>query len=517
MPSFQQPALFRRILWAPVKIFALVMVFVLPASAQSGTETLEELGYRLQTNTPDAAAELRFGDEVVWTLPHSQRLTVLAFSGPRDMTGNGWPDLMVLTGMSRSGRQIEVLELGPEPARSVYETRLMGPDAERLMQMPEGMFLGKLLGELGLYPLDPARLSPQPGGSYLLGYSDDGLSRLVIRRDGISVWASDNTVLDGLSDPLDMTGDGVDNLLVHEAVSRSQRRLHLLALGADGVEVLWQVSGHASDIVPLLEGLRARVEAGQSIADSPETDGEPLSPQEQLEALGFEIRPRDGGIELRLGDVVLWREGGRMFQHDLLPATAPGHLLLVTRYMISRQNSIETTLEIGPHGMRLLWQDNLYHGPSLPGLPQPPAPDDTEAPIAEIPAPLQPLPGYEIILTEARDRLVVRHEGREVWSLEAAVITYHRLWPGAPSVLAELRIQSHDKAGTVTNHILPLTNDGPGEASSRPQFALSGLPGDNPLDEEALREMLEGLRPSRPGSEIPEAILEQLQHMQPSR
>lgn len=519
------PALFHRFLAIPA--LALALAPALPAAAQHDAERLRALGYTLQLDAPDEAAILRLEGRAVWSLPAIYR-TVLAFSGPRDMTGNHWPDLMVLTGARRSGREIAVLELGPEPARQVYQaSALSGLDANRLMEMPEGAFLDKMIDDLGLPGLDPAHLSPPPVGDYRLEYSEP-LSRLIVRLDDVIAWASENTVLGGTPDPMDMTGDGVNNLLVHEALSRSQRRLHLLSLGSEGVSVLWHVSAHAGAILPLLQRLIDGVEAGRSIAEAPElpdrsdaesqtqpqaADTSQAALQRRLESLGFELRHGENRwLELRLGGVVLWRQEGHMMHGHLQPATAPGHLQMVTNHMLSRQRSIETLLELGPYGMRVLSQHGIYHGPPVPGMPQPPEQPRPPAPDATPPETLATPHGYEITLSGSRDRLAVHHEGHEVWALEAAVITYHRLVPGAPPALADLLIQSQDAAGAVTNHRLPLVADGPGEPGSRPLQA-----GQNGITPEALQQLLDTMRPQRPGGELPADLLEQLQDLRPSR
>lgn len=521
----------------PSLAFAVALMLapflVLPAVAQADETPLEALGYDLRMDTPENAAELRFDGRIVWAEPHSQRLTILAFSGPRDMTGNGWPDLMVLTGMGRSARAIQVLELGPDPARTVHEIGLSGLDAHRLMQMPERTLLAPMLAELGLRPLDPARLSPPAEGALQIDL-EGPQSRLVIRRGDTVLWRSQDTVLAGTPGPRDMTGDGIDNLLVHEAPSRSQRRLHLLSLGETQVETLWQVAGHAQRILPLIDTLLMHVEAGGSIAkppelpdeDSagrePEPDPSPLAElremqaelTEALHALGYALRHHDTELTLSRDGVTLWRGSGFNQMVFLLPSPRPGHLALHYSAMRSRQGSIELWLEIGPHGARVTHQIHHYHGPPRPGafvsypaIPQ--AAPPVSGPLETIDAP----PGYEINLNPARDRLSLIHDGREVWALEASVITYHRLRPAVDSaVLAELVVQSQDDRGLIINHRLALTAEGPGAPVSLPLFE-----GPAGIGADALQQLLEGQRPRPGGDAIPDSLMEQLQELLPRR
>ncbi len=513
--------------------FLLALLPALPASAQGAESSLEALGYELRMDTPENAVELYFDGRLVWAEPQSQRLTMLAFSGPRDMTGNGWPDLMVMTGAGRSLRFIEVLELGPDPARSVHAVGPDGLDAHQLMHMPEAMLLGPMLEERGLPPLDPSRLSPPAESMPQLDHEGPD-SRLVIRRGAQVLWRSENTVLSTAPGPRDMTLDGTDNLLVHEALSRSERRLHLLSLGEARVEAVWQVTDHAERILPLIDSLLMQVEAGESIAKPPELpvedhDGRQPEPDpspladlremqaeltEALHALGYALRHHDNEVTLSREGVTLWRGGGFNPMVFLLPSPRPDHVALHYSAMRSRQGSIEIWLEIGPHGARVTHRSTHYHGPPRPGAivtypAIPRAAPPVSGPLETIDAP----PGYEVHLNAPRDRLSLIHDGQEVWALEAAVISYHRLRPAeAPEVLAELVVQSRDAYGPVTNHLLPLTAEGPGEAVST---ALRDTP--PRIDADTLEQLLDGLRPRPGGDSIPEDILEQLQQLRPNR
>lgn len=67
----------------------------------------------------------------------------------------------------------------------------------------------------------------------------------------------------------DLTGDGIDNLLISYAEARSLRGYRLVALGPAGVEVLWDVQGHVERMREVESDIAARLESGRTLAPRP--------------------------------------------------------------------------------------------------------------------------------------------------------------------------------------------------------------------------------------------------------
>ena len=104
-----------------------------------------------------------------------------------------------------------------------------------------------------------------------LGYSivlEENPSHLKVVRNAEEIWSLQSWMIS--VDPVgDLTGDGLPNLLVHEASSRSFRSIQLLELGPDGVQVLWQLSGHVTELNDAEAEIYRRLEAGESLAIPP--------------------------------------------------------------------------------------------------------------------------------------------------------------------------------------------------------------------------------------------------------
>ncbi len=100
---------------------------------------------------------------------------------------------------------------------------------------------------------------------YALVQDDSGLAVL---HNGDVVWSIESWML-SFDEPRDLTLDGMPNLLIHTARSRSFREITLLELGSDGVQVLWSVDGHVLDIRLFEAELIRRMSAGESLATPP--------------------------------------------------------------------------------------------------------------------------------------------------------------------------------------------------------------------------------------------------------
>lgn len=228
--------------------------------------------------------------------------------------------------------------------------------------------------------------------------------------NGQQIWRTRHTVI-RQEGPRDLTGDGIDNLLVHEAPTRSHRRITLLSLQSADPRMLWQIEGHAGFTDPILEAfweigggdslpatlsLNVRPAANLPLPEEAAAPSPTISEQleagqlvvsrdeqralnARLEEMGYEIQWDGHRLFLRLNGEEVWSNSVAQVVHGytLMPSAGEEGLLLVVfqadRPRSGRQPS-EVRLELTPQGVGAIQKQRfgepIHRSPGLSRSPE---------------------------------------------------------------------------------------------------------------------------------------------------
>jgi hypothetical protein len=213
----------------------------------------------------------------------------------------------------------------------------------------------------------------EPVSGYELALTEPD-RRLAVSLDGVVIWRSDHTVI-AHHGPAETDAAGVSRLLVHEAVSRSVRRLQVLALEGESARPVWAAQGMASEMTPRFHEIAAALDAG---AFDPHGFGLPAAPGEDIglseaypvdtpaleaaiAAMGYQILT---GEEAEAHDmtIAVMQRGERVWgvrammlgHHSLAPSDTPGAVDLLVEVRETRRYGTDYRLRLTPEGLTVI-------------------------------------------------------------------------------------------------------------------------------------------------------------------
>lgn len=208
----------------------------------------------------------------------------LVSAGPiSDFTGDGRMNVLIHEAATLSDRSLHLLDLPAEGEASVRWT-LSGHASsfhrveslvyarieagESLAERPAASFddddgLDEQAFDLEtVEAMESAGNAPPSNSPAGYGLAQTGPDlRLAVSLDGQVIWQSDHTVL-AQHGPVGPDAAGVSRLLVQEAVSRSVRRLQVLALEGATVRSVWSEDGMAYEMLPRYQQIASALDAG---------------------------------------------------------------------------------------------------------------------------------------------------------------------------------------------------------------------------------------------------------------
>lgn len=270
-----------------------------------------EHAYRVvQDDDSDSVLTIERDGAEVWRIE-----SFVVSAGPiSDLTGDGRMNVLIHEAATLSDRALHLLDLPPEGEASVLWT-LSGHASsfhrveslvyarieagESLAERPAASFddddeLDEQAFDLetveALDAMDSAGDAPlsSSAASYDLEQVGPDL-RLAVSLDGEVIWQSDYTVL-AQHGPVGPDASGVSRLLVQEAVSRSIRRLQVLALEGASVRSVWSEDGMAYEMAPRYQLIASALDAGTFDPAALDTPG-----ASEIDPQGFELPASPGG------------------------------------------------------------------------------------------------------------------------------------------------------------------------------------------------------------------------------
>ena len=481
---------------------ALILTGCAPSSGQ--TEPVID-GYRIvQNDDEDGILTIERDGAEIWRIE-----SFVVSAGPiTDLTGDGRANVLIHEAVTVSDRALHLLDLPAEGNVSVLWT--LSGHASDFHRQESLVYELIAAGEPVATPPyltpddDPAAqdaallaVEEEPGGTgsgiggdyaFTLTSPD---SRLSVTRDGSPVWRSDHTVI--AYQPALMTGTPRQEVvLVHEAVSRSARKLHLLSLDGMQVRSLWNAEGGAAEMIARYDQIAAELAAGQLDLEALQSADPSTYVVETLDD------PREGVAVLRDGEEI-WRFESWMAsierQGDL---TGNGVENLLIFYARARSVRGYVLAELADHGVEVIWDvsgvafefdaieedilTRLEQGLSLETPPARAHPDAAGllADIGSAGEPADSAPdgaagdgdlqarmaamGYALLADDeatARDIAfgVTRH-GEIVWSVRAMMVTHHALRASRNPDAVELVVEVRETRRYGTDYVLELTPGG---------------------------------------------------------
>lgn len=474
----------------------------------------------VQDDDSDSVLTIERGGAEVWRIE-----SFVVSAGPiADLTGDGRANVLIHEAATVSDRALHLLDLPAEGEVSVLWT-LSGHASDFHRQealVYELIAAGEpvatppyLAPDDGPGAQDAAELAVEEGyGGAASGVGGDYAfmltppdNRLSVTRDGSQVWRSDHTVI--AYQPALMPGTPRQEVvLVHEAVSRSARKLHLLSLEGMQARPLWHTEGGAAEMIARYDQIAAALAAGQldlqalqaGTSEGPAASseaGESVAQDSAPSAFIVETfeDPREGVAVLRDGEEI-WRFESWMAsikrQGDLT-GNGVGNLLIF--YARTRSVRGYVLAELADHGVEVIWDvsgvaldfeeieedilSRLDQGLSLetpptrthpdaaallagiesagePASDGAPADSDLQARIAAM--------GYALLAgdeADARDiAFAVTRHGEIVWSVRAMMLGHHALRPSSNPDAVELVVEVRETRRYGTDYVLELAADG---------------------------------------------------------
>jgi hypothetical protein len=291
-----------------------------PAEPRQGVEAADfEHPFRVvQDDDNDSVLTIERDGAEVWRIE-----SFVVSAGPiADLTGDGRANVLIHEAATVSDRALHLLDLPTEGEVSVLWT-LSGHASsfhrvesmayqrveagESLAQPPHAAFgdedgLDDQAFDQetleALEALDSAGNAPPSGSpaSYDLEQAGPDL-RLAVSQNGRVIWQSDHTVI-AHHGPVGPDGEGVSRLLVQEAVSRSVRRLQVLALEGGSVRSVWSQQGMAYEMLPRYQQISSALDAGTFNPAAFDAPG-----ASEIDPHGFEL-PAQPGSDIGLSEAV---------------------------------------------------------------------------------------------------------------------------------------------------------------------------------------------------------------------
>jgi hypothetical protein len=380
-----------------------------PATPEQGVNAAANIenAYRVvQDDDSDSILTIERDGAEVWRIE-----SFLVSAGAiADLTGDGRANVLIHEAATLSDRALHLLDLPPEGEVSVLWT-LSGHASsfhyvesqvyerieagESLAQAPdaahgdddgldEHAFDPETLDALASAGDDPASNSP---AIYVLEQTGPDL-RLAVSLNGRVIWQSDHTVI-GHHGPAEPDAEGAAHLLVHEAVSRSERRLQVLSLEGETVRSVWSQQGMASEMSGRFERVAAALDAGAfdpaafdvpgaaSAAPLPAFDvpapmAAGIAPNEAgaadtpaleaaIAAMGYAIltgedaEAQDMTIAVMQHGDRVWGVRAMMLSHySLSPSDAEGAVDLLVEIRNTRRSGTDYRLRLAPDGLTVI-------------------------------------------------------------------------------------------------------------------------------------------------------------------
>lgn len=229
---------------------------------------------------------------------------------------------------------------------------------------------------------------------YVIDHGTESGRAVRIYRHGELVWSLERMMVSAHDEVRDLTRNGLPNLLVSYARSRSFRGYLLLEFTPEGVTELWGMEAHATEIGSLENDIFKRMSAGESLERPPSHPRGPTDPEaflrrdeptviptseeleptppmdsgadglhQTLEAMGYRILSGEEAVAvertfslLQQGEEVWGLRASIVTRYELRTGQEPGHLELEVTAREFRRSVTTYLLELTPDGVEVLSQ-----------------------------------------------------------------------------------------------------------------------------------------------------------------